>query len=93
MPDKNKSKNMIVGIKQTIRMVERRSVSEVFVAQDADHYVTKSVIEAAKANNIPIRYVESKKKLGHLCGIEIGASTAATVKESPAAVAAVFAGK
>ncbi|MGN1349937.1 MAG: ribosomal L7Ae/L30e/S12e/Gadd45 family protein [Anaerovoracaceae bacterium] len=71
---------MIVGIKQTLRMLEQGKITEIFVARDADFYVTRNVLEAAKAARIPIHYVESMKKLGNICGIEIGAAVAGTEK-------------
>ena len=71
---------MVVGVKQTIRMMEQNRISEVFVAGDADHYVTRHVLELAKVNRIPIKYVESMKRLGNLCGIDIGAAVAGAVR-------------
>lgn len=67
---------MVVGIKQTLRMIEQGRVVELFVAEDADFYVTRHVIDATSADNIPIKYVESMKQLGHMSGIDIGAAVA-----------------
>ena len=71
-------KKMVVGIKQTMRMIERGMVKNIYIAQDADFFVTRAIIEAALAANIPIISVESKKDLGRMCGIEIGTATAGT---------------
>lgn len=72
-------KKMVVGIKQTMRMIERGMVKNIYIAQDADFFVTRAIIEAALAANIPIISVESKKDLGRMCGIEIGTATAGTL--------------
>lgn len=67
---------MVVGRKQTLRMIEQGRVSQIFVAKDADFYVTRHVIDAAASDDIPVKYVESMKQLGHMCGIDIGAAVA-----------------
>lgn len=72
---------MVVGIKQTLRMIEQGRVIELFVAEDADFYVTRHVIDAAAADNIPIKYVGSMKQLGHMSGIDIGAAVAGKLAE------------
>ncbi len=81
MSDKKNKRDVVVGIKQTLKMVEKNCISEVLVARDADFYVTASVVEAARSCGIPIIYVESKKKLGRMCGIEIGAATAGRIRK------------
>jgi large subunit ribosomal protein L7A len=86
MSEIRQENSMVVGIKQTLRMVERDCISELFIAKDADFYVTKPILEVARENRVPIRYVESKKKLGHLCGIDIGAAVAGRVKDVQAQI-------
>ena len=76
MSDKKNNRKVVVGIKQTLRMVEQDCISEVYIARDADFYVTGPVIKAAEAKGVPVKYVDSKKKLGRMCGIEVGAATA-----------------
>lgn len=71
---------MVVGVKQTLRMIEQNRITELFVARDADSYVTRYVVDAAKHSRVPIKYVDSMKQLGHLCGIEVGAAVAGTLK-------------
>jgi large subunit ribosomal protein L7A len=71
---------MVVGVKQTLRMLEQGRISEIFVAKDAELYVTRHILEAAREDRIPIKYVESMKQLGNLCGIDIGAAVAGSLK-------------
>lgn len=75
-------RKIVVGVKQTMRMIEQRCVSEIFIADDADFYVTRPVVEAGVAAGIPITTVDSKKELGHICGIDIGAATACVLTEA-----------
>lgn len=72
----------VIGTKQTLKAIEKQLVLEVFIATDADSKVTASVIAAAKKMNLPIQYVDSMKKLGKSCGIEVGAAVVAIKKDS-----------
>jgi large subunit ribosomal protein L7A len=40
----------------------------------------RNIIEEAQNKNIQIVYVDSMKKLGKACGIDVGAATAVIVK-------------
>src|SRR5699024_9301606 len=68
---------IIIGTKQTIKAMKNGDVQEVFIAADADARVTEKVIEVAQQLNIPSAEVDSKKKLGKACGIEVDAATVA----------------
>ena len=71
---------IIVGTKQSLKAMKQNEVSEVFVASDADRHVTQQVIDLAEELHIPCEYVDSMKKLGEACGIEVGASVVAVKK-------------
>lgn len=70
----------IVGTKQTVKALKSGTVKEVVIAEDADVIVTQKVVQTAKEHNIPIVKVESMKKLGRACGIEVGASAVAIIQ-------------
>jgi large subunit ribosomal protein L7A len=70
----------IVGTKQTVKALKSGTVKEVVIAEDADVIVTQKVIQTAKEHNIPILKVDSMKKLGKACGIEVGASAVAIIQ-------------
>ena len=72
--------NKIVGVKQTIKAVEKGSAKMVFVAKDADERVVGKIVELCKKDNIQITYVESMKQLGKACNIDVGAAVACTLK-------------
>lgn len=74
-------KKIVTGVKQTMRMIEQGRVSELLIAEDADFFVTRAILEAGLAANIPVRAVDSKKDLGRMCGIEIGAATAGILRD------------
>ncbi|MBL3649909.1 50S ribosomal protein L7ae-like protein [Bacillus vallismortis] len=73
----SQAKSIIIGTKQTVKALKRGSVKEVVVAEDADPILTKSVITLAKDQGIAVSMVESMKKLGKACGIEVGAAAVA----------------
>lgn len=73
----SQAKSIIIGTKQTVKALKRGSVKEVVVAKDADPILTSSVITLAEDNGIAVSMVESMKKLGKACGIEVGAAAVA----------------
>ncbi|WP_164218730.1 50S ribosomal protein L7ae-like protein [Virgibacillus sp. YIM 98842] len=68
---------IIIGTKQTLKAMKNGEISEVIIADDADPQITQKVSDLADELNIPCQYVDSMKKLGIACGIEVGASTVA----------------
>lgn len=70
----------IIGTKQTLKSMRNGDVSEVYIANDADQQITQKVASLANELGIPCQRVDSMKKLGAACGIEVGASTVAIKK-------------
>lgn len=68
---------VIIGTKQTLKAMRNNEVSEVYIATDADQQLTGQVVILAEELNIPCQRVDSMKKLGTACGIEVGTSTVA----------------
>ena len=71
---------VIVGAKQTLRLLEDGSIQEVLIARDADSYVTRQILEVARNQSVPIQYVDSMKRLGKEYGVSIGAATVGILK-------------
>ncbi|WP_243388387.1 50S ribosomal protein L7ae-like protein [Bacillus kexueae] len=76
----SQAENIIVGTKQTAKALKTQPVKEVIVAQDADPRVTMKVIQIAEQKQVPLTKVDSMKKLGKACGIEVGAAAVAIIK-------------
>lgn len=74
------AKHLSIGIKQTLKAIEQEKTKEVIVAEDADYRYTSKVIEFGNQKGINISYVDSMKKLGKVCGIEVGAATVAILE-------------
>ncbi|MGD9678256.1 MAG: 50S ribosomal protein L7ae-like protein [Vulcanibacillus sp.] len=75
------AKSLSIGTKQTLKAIEQGNVQEVIVASDADRRLTSGVIQYGKEKGIELSYVDSMKKLGRYCGIEVGAATVAILKK------------
>lgn len=73
---------LIIGSKQTIKAMQNGEVSELFIAKDADQHITERIISVAKELNIPFVIVDSKRKLGAACAIDVSASTVAVKRET-----------
>lgn len=73
------AKRFIVGTKQTAKSLKKGTVSELLVAEDADPRLTSDIAALANDAGIPITYVDSMKKLGKTCGIQVGAAVVALI--------------
>ena len=71
------AKKTIIGIKQTVKAIRAGKVIEVIIAKDAENAIIAPVVEEAELHRIPVFYVDSRKKLGEACGIEVGTAVVA----------------
>ncbi|MED4970277.1 50S ribosomal protein L7ae-like protein [Parageobacillus toebii] len=71
---------IVVGTKQTVRALKEGKALEVIVAEDADPSIIDKVMEAAKEANVPVAKVDSMKKLGKVCKIQVGAAAVAIIR-------------
>ncbi|WP_061811081.1 50S ribosomal protein L7ae-like protein [Rossellomorea vietnamensis] len=74
------AKEIIVGTKQAVKALKTGQVLEVVIAEDADPKVTSKVVQAAIDLNVPVNKVDSMKKLGKSCGIDVGAAAVAIIQ-------------
>ncbi len=68
---------LIIGTKQTIKAMKSGEVKEVVIAEDVDLDMIAKVSQLAEKMDIPYTMVDSKKKLGKACGIEVGTAAVA----------------
>ncbi|SNX54364.1 ribosomal L7Ae/L30e/S12e/Gadd45 family protein [Thermoanaerobacterium sp. RBIITD] len=74
------SSKIVIGAKQTLKAVTNDKALKVYIARDAEEHVTKKIIDVCKIKSINIIYVDTMKELGEMCGIDVGAATAAELK-------------
>lgn len=72
--------NKVIGTKQTIKALEHHQVKELIVAEDADRQVLDKALVIAGESDVGISWVDSMKKLGKACGIDVGAAIVAIKK-------------
>lgn len=70
-----------VGIKQSIKAIKNGQVKDLYVANDAETRLIEPVVKLAEEMSIEIHYVNTMKDLGKLCGIDVGAATAALLND------------
>lgn len=70
---------IIIGTKQTVKALQTTTVLEVVVAEDADRRVINKVLQTAEEQHVTVTKVDSMKKLGRACGIEVGAAAVAII--------------
>ncbi|MBA4603163.1 50S ribosomal protein L7ae-like protein [Thermoactinomyces mirandus] len=72
--------SLTIGTKQTKKAIEQGKATQVIVAEDADPHVIQPVITLCHERGIAVTRVDSMKRLGKACGIEVGAATAAIIE-------------
>jgi large subunit ribosomal protein L7A len=73
-------KSIVIGTKQSLKALKDDRVKEIVYAIDADERVTSKIIEVAQEKGISVAEVDSMKKLGRACGIDVGAAVIALLK-------------
>lgn len=68
---------LIIGTKQAIKAVKSGDVQEIVIAEDIDPSMIEKLVHLVEKMDIPYSLVDSKKKLGKACGIEVGTAAVA----------------
>lgn len=75
-----RAKELAIGINQTIKTIEANKAVEVYIAKDAEKRLTHKIANLCKEKGVPVIIVDSMRRLGKACGIEVGAASAAIKK-------------
>ncbi|HLV09264.1 MAG TPA: ribosomal L7Ae/L30e/S12e/Gadd45 family protein [Halanaerobiales bacterium] len=75
-----KTRNRVVGTKQTLQALTRNNVKLVFLAEDTDQHLKEEIIRTTRKHHVPVEMVESRLKLGRACGIDVAAACAALLE-------------
>ena len=70
-----------VGAKQVLRALREGQLQCVYVAIDADPFVTRRVIDACEKAKVPVVETDSMRELGQVCGIEVGAAAVGVARK------------
>jgi large subunit ribosomal protein L7A len=77
-----RAKELAIGINQTTKVLETNLADEVYIAKDAERRLTQKVALLCKEKGVAVIYVDSMRRLGKACGIQVGAAVAAIKKKS-----------
>lgn len=72
--------NKVVGIKQTIKAIKNGTAKVVYIASDASGDLMAPLKKLADENSLEVIEIDNMKELGKMCSIEVGAATAALLK-------------
>ncbi|MCC5911452.1 MAG: ribosomal L7Ae/L30e/S12e/Gadd45 family protein [Clostridiaceae bacterium] len=73
-------KEKVIGIKQTIKALNQQKVTTLYIAEDADQQLLENAKVIARESGVEIVSVDTMKKLGKACGIDVSAAAAAVLK-------------
>lgn len=66
----------VIGLKQTTKAIRSGQGKVVYLAKNADEDIIKTIESLCNEFKLEIKYVDTMKELGKLCGIDVGAATA-----------------
>ena len=81
LTDVKNGADTVVGVKQTQKAITKNRAKVVLVAMDADAHVTEDLTKICQEKNVPLEKVPTMAELGTACGIHVGASAAAILKD------------
>lgn len=72
-------RSKIVGVKQTLKAIRQGRATIVYLAEDADSFVSIPVIDTCKEHGVRLEYISSKSELGRMCHVDVPSAVAADV--------------
>ena len=73
--------NMVVGLRQAKKSIVAGRAEIVYLAEDADPFVSVPIIEACEQAGAKLEFVPSKSALGRMCHIDVDAAVAVKIKK------------
>ena len=70
----------VIGIKQSVKAVEKKTAAAVYIADDADVRLISTLQQACRNQEVPAVTGYSMEELGRACGIDVGAAAVAVLK-------------
>lgn len=78
--DTLKAAKKVIGIKQTIKAVNKGAADVVYIAENADERLVRPLKEACEAQGVTMTVIPTMQELGKACGIEVGAAAVGALK-------------
>ena len=70
----------VVGAKQLRKALQNGRAKAVYLAKNADPFLTEPITALCAQNHITINWIDTMLDLGAACGIDVGAAAAAIVE-------------
>lgn len=81
MPDSLRdASRRVVGARQVLRAVAAGKTERVYIARDADPFVTQPVVNACEKAGVRFEEIATMQQLGKDCGISVKAAVAGLIK-------------
>lgn len=64
----------VIGIKQCKKTIKSGDGIILYIAKDADERLVNPLVELAREHDVEVKYVNTMKELGRMCGIEVGSA-------------------
>lgn len=64
----------VVGLKQSMKMITAKKAKKVYLACDADFYLSSKISDACQQNDVEMEISLTRVELGRVCKIEVGAA-------------------
>ncbi len=74
------AKRRVVGARQVLRAIAAGTLAQVYIARDADPFVTRPVMDACEKAGVRFTEVDTMALLGATCGIDVKSSVAGILK-------------
>jgi large subunit ribosomal protein L7A len=71
----------VIGIKQSTKSLKNGDGCTLYVAKDAEGELVKPLISLAESLYVEVKFINSMKELGKLCGIDVGAAVTLILKD------------
>ena len=70
-------KSFIIGTKQVKNAIKSGQASKIYIALDCDPEISEPVKQLAQTYNLSVSFIETRKELGQMCGIDVKTACAA----------------
>lgn len=74
------AKLKVVGVKQVQKAAQKGQVATVYMADDAEPHVLRTLRQLCEERQIPVVRIPTMLELGKAAGIQVGSATVAVLK-------------
>lgn len=74
------SDSVVIGLKQSLKMLEANKVKAAYMAEDVDYPIASRLMDACRKSGVEVNRVESKARLGKECHLDVAASIVCILK-------------